>query len=817
MSTEYEYFVATQRDEFSNSSGLSNAHNAGFLGNNCLHIEPCNLICNPSIICETISECGYMLLPIAWESTHGTCDRCPGVGFDDDRCDHFATPPDEGFIMMFSNGEENREEGVIARLTNSINPNEFYRLSFWVQNVGTIDNMTVRLISLSDLVGIVPRPNIDIYVIPEVDENPQYCRTIDSRDFPIVNPQSWHEIIIDFPAEPGNENFDALWIYIHNEENYAFLGIDKFKLEKLSFAETSFDIPGCFDIDQPIQLNAYNAEAVSYSWSGPSGWTGNGSNPTVTNHAAPNNAGEYSLTVTDLLGCENVSSVNVVINDLSVYITSPLTIYPENEVLICENTDFILTATASPNPTNPFPYTYSWNTGHIEQTYSNSCININGLPSMTYEVTVNDENGCSADAEFIVNYYPPIDQPLPINTSPYCQGEDIILSVSNPNPEYEYAWHAYSWNDWAIGFDEDNSTATRPNAQNTFCCNPNPYTSLDYSGEYVVIARDQYGCTASASTNIEVVPDQSCMWFTCSPICENDDLVIFPHSTGTCSHCGMNSSEIIVQGPSGIVPFEYNNSVIIIHGLEHEDSGIYSISVTSADNCSTNVFEIDVSILENPEVTLPHNLSPYCMGQTITITPTHSDFIVSYTWDGPSYGSHDPVAHFTLPAGTSGELPLSLTVTDINGCTASDVTTLYVYPGNAFQVFASSNSPVCQGGSLNLNAWVSSTNNDYSYSWHGPNYFSSNLQNPLIDEVQLLYSGTYDVYVVGTLQGCYGSASIEVLVEDCSQTFNLLCSTRPVTCDIAYNGAVIIEVSEGNPPYLAEIYRNGILLNSQNL
>ncbi|WP_431242664.1 immunoglobulin domain-containing protein [Flavobacterium sp. P21] len=49
-----------------------------------------------------------------------------------------------------------------------------------------------------------------------------------------------------------------------------------------------------------------------------------------------------------------------------------------------------------------------------------------------------------------------------------------------------------------------------------------------------------------------------------------------------------------------------------------------------------------------------------------------------------------------------------------------------------------SNSPVCLGETLNLNA-----DPGYNYVWTGPNNFSSNLQNPIITNVTNANSGTY--------------------------------------------------------------------------
>lgn len=72
----------------------------------------------------------------------------------------------------------------------------------------------------------------------------------------------------------------------------------------------------------------------------------------------------------------------------------------------------------------------------------------------------------------------------------------------------------------------------------------------------------------------------------------------------------------------------------------------------------------------------------------------------------------------------------------------------------------SSNSPVCNGQSIYLNA-QGGTN----YLWTGPNNFSSAEANPIIPDATTLYSGTYSCSITGTA-GCDAVQTIEVTVGD---------------------------------------------------
>lgn len=73
---------------------------------------------------------------------------------------------------------------------------------------------------------------------------------------------------------------------------------------------------------------------------------------------------------------------------------------------------------------------------------------------------------------------------------------------------------------------------------------------------------------------------------------------------------------------------------------------------------------------------------------------------------------------------------------------------------------ASSNSPVIAGSTLNLSASIVS---GASYSWTGPNGFTSSLQNPSISDVTGAASGTYSV--IATVGGCTSIAgTINVII-----------------------------------------------------
>jgi gliding motility-associated-like protein len=103
-----------------------------------------------------------------------------------------------------------------------------------------------------------------------------------------------------------------------------------------------------------------------------------------------------------------------------------------------------------------------------------------------------------------------------------------------------------------------------------------------------------------------------------------------------------------------------------------------------------------------------------------------------------------------------------------------------------------SNSPVCADGTLNLTC-----NDGASWSWTGPNGFSSNSQNPILNNVTSLAFGTYTVDITDN-NGCTDTKSIEVVINSSEiPTFNTpspVCSGSslnplPTTSNNGVNGS----------------------------
>lgn len=216
------------------------------------------------------------------------------------------------------------------------------------------------------------------------------------------------------------------------------------------------------------------------------------------------------------------------------------------------------------------------------------------------------------------------------------------------------------------------------------------------------------------------------------PYCEGVGTVTLSASNGGTSYSwsGPNSFANATQNPTNGSPSTSN-------------SGTYTVTVNLA-GC-TQTAQTSVTVNPLPSVIANSN-SPICAGQSLNLTST--DGHNSYAWSGPnsfSNATQNPTLT-NFQAANAGTY--TVTVTGTGGCqaTSSTVVALTTSPS------AANNGPVCVGGSLSL-----STNSATSYSWSGPNSFTSNVQNPTVSaSATTAMAGTYTVSVIGSCAAATG-------------------------------------------------------------
>ncbi|RXF67056.1 PKD-like domain-containing protein [Arcticibacter tournemirensis] len=224
-----------------------------------------------------------------------------------------------------------------------------------------------------------------------------------------------------------------------------------------------------------------------------------------------------------------------------------------------------------------------------------------------------------------------------------------------------------------------------------------------------------------------------------SPLCAGSVL-----NLGTPAVAGASYSW---SGPNGFVSNEQNPS---LPNLSLAAGGTYFVQ-TTVNGCTSSAGTTEVTVVPLPSTPAPLSNSPICAGSTLILSTT-SIAGASYNWTGPNGFSSSLQNPEINNASSTASGTYSLTVT-VNGCPSAAGTTEVAVNSIPPAPLAGSNSPLCAGNNVNLSAESIS---GATYTWTGPNGFSSNLRNPVISSASLAHAGTY--YVTVTIEGCTGPA-----------------------------------------------------------
>lgn len=173
----------------------------------------------------------------------------------------------------------------------------------------------------------------------------------------------------------------------------------------------------------------------------------------------------------------------------------------------------------------------------------------------------------------------------------------------------------------------------------------------------------------------------------------------------------------------------------------------YTVTGTQTGCNGTAVATVTVSAL--PAITV--NSASICLGQqTATLTANGAS---TYAW---SPGTGLTATTGSVVNATPGATTVyTITGTDAAGCVSTGTAAVTVNP--LPNVTASSN-PACLGTTLTMSTSVGVT-----WSWTGPNSFTSAVQSPSITNVSAAANGTYTLTATD-VSGCYNSTTLNVTV-----------------------------------------------------
>ncbi|MEA1874876.1 MAG: gliding motility-associated C-terminal domain-containing protein, partial [Bacteroidota bacterium] len=387
-----------------------------------------------------------------------------------------------------------------------------------------------------------------------------------------------------------------------------------------------------------------------YAWNDPMNQT-----TATANALCP---GNYSVQVTDGLGCTDV--VNVTIDQPS---QMSLTVYDVENVTCYGSGDGSITVGASGGIGSS--YSYSW-------VGSTSTLPV--LPNVaggTYIVTAEDQNGCTV-SETITVQEP---DELVINENPtnvQCgmTPGSCNVSVTGGNGGYIYSWDGYP-------------TVTG-----------STLSGLG-QGTYTVNVQDALGCSSQATMVINTMGSLS--------VTINEDIPI------TCF--GESNAALSAQCNNGAQPFEYfwNPVGSTNDRIENLSSGIYNVQITDDWGCvGSNSFHI---IEPNPIVPSFDVNTIACFNGTdgqVIVNAAGGTAPYAYIWDG--VGSNDTITD--LQSGWYHVL-----VQDAHNCSIND--SVFVgQPESPLQMMLHKENITCYGDNNgSIRALAHGGTAPYVYEW----------------------------------------------------------------------------------------------------
>lgn len=287
--------------------------------------------------------------------------------------------------------------------------------------------------------------------------------------------------------------------------------------------------PSSFCMGDSVMLTAVDTAngIVTYLWS-----TGS-TNQSIT----VDTTGNYSVVITNAIGCSGITSINVVSNP-------PPVIFAGNDVGFCQSTTVQLCAVGG--------ITYAWTPAFGLSDTTIACPDAGPTSSTTYIVYGTDGNGCTSSDTVVVSLFPPPSVPVITRN----------MAVLTSTPAVSYQWYFNS--------------VIIPGATGQ------SYTPTA-NGNYYVVTTDSNGCQSYSSTYTMVdvgIPELS----------SSNRINLFPNpNNGKFSvqfdQRGMKAT-IEIYNVAGQIVFKKeipSNGISSTDFDMQSDSGIYFVLVTLED------------------------------------------------------------------------------------------------------------------------------------------------------------------------------------------------------------------------------------------
>lgn len=476
------------------------------------------------------------------------------------------------------------------------------------------------------------------------------------------------------------------------------------------------------------------------------------------------------------------------------------------------------------------PYTYSTDGITFTPPNNGTSYQTNGLGVGTYNVFVQDANGCSATLAIVITEPLPLAGSITAQTNAPCTGPgtgSVTVAGSDGTPVYTYSiGGAYqlsgTFNNLAPGvytvtvkdannctttvpvtilqpstptgsvlsqtdvdcfgnstgilnFDGANGTAPYTYAINGGAFGANPFNGLA-AGNYTITVQEANGCTGTFNATVN----------------QPNALVLTVASQVNIDCFGAATGEVTLSASNGTPPYTFafaglSNTTGIFTGLS---AGNNSFDVTDANGCTTTV----LANITQPAtgvgalITVQNNV--LCTGTStgsFTLQGNNGNAPYSFTLNGT-----------TNTTGTFSNLPAAVynvTVTDATGCTFVQSVNL-ISPSALSASITAQTAVNCFGGNnASVTVTASSGTNPYTYTLGSTTNATGVFNN--------LAAGNYNV-VVTDQNGCSITVPVTIIQPTAALTASVTNQTN-VSCFGGNDASVSVTASNGTGPYTYQL------------
>jgi len=255
------------------------------------------------------------------------------------------------------------------------------------------------------------------------------------------------------------------------------------------------------------------------------------------------------------------------------------------------------------------------------------------------------------------------------------------------------------------------------------------------------------------------------------------------------SICDGEQSTLEATGSMGDPPYTYFWDHSLGSGSTHtvtpSVTTTYYVTITD-DLGFTDVDSVTVVVFDVPDPNLSATPNPVCSGAACLLesNPTGGTSPYAYDWD---HGLGSGSSHTVFP--TTDET-YNLTVTDINGCTATGQVTVTVNDNPTATATVSTND-ICDGETVTLTASAAGGQSPYTYTWN------NGLPEGISHDVSPSDTTTY-IVTVSDANGCIDTAQVVVNVFP-SPSVSATASPSPICANESSN--ISATASGGTSPY----------------